>query len=145
MYRYFISVSSQINLANNLEASFCFVLFFHSCLFILTNHSFFYAFVRSFIHSLFIPQIQISRQKEHESINIRRPTTPGANRVHDSSTAREHGKGVVNQKFQLHHAKPNSHRIYLKDYEKHLQYMMDDSMYKFSEEYTVSRLTQVAW
>ena len=67
------------------------------CLFVHLLVSFSHSFSQSVIHSFsrsFIPQIQISGQKEvHESINIRRPSTTGAHRAHDSSTTREHGRG----------------------------------------------------
>ena len=46
---------------------------------------------------------------------------------------------IVNTRFQLHHAQPNTKKIYLKDFAQHLQNMLEDSGYKFSEEYEVHK------
>ena len=48
------------------------------------------------------------------------------------------GEGVVNTRFQLHHSQPNTKKIYIRDFGLHLQNMLEDSGYKFSEEYEVS-------
>ncbi len=48
------------------------------------------------------------------------------------------GEGLSNPRFQIHHSQPNTKKVHLKDFAKHLQYMLDDSGYKFSEEYEVS-------
>lgn len=47
------------------------------------------------------------------------------------------GEGLAKQRFQLHHTLPNSKKVYLRGFGKHLDNMLDDSGYKFSEEYEV--------
>lgn len=48
------------------------------------------------------------------------------------------GDGYANNRFQLHHTQPNTKKVYIKDFAHHLQNMLEDSSYKFSEEYEVS-------
>jgi hypothetical protein len=45
---------------------------------------------------------------------------------------------VINARFQLHHVQANTRKIYVRDFAHHLQGMLEDSGYKFSEEYEVS-------
>ena len=47
------------------------------------------------------------------------------------------GEGIGKQRFKIHHSQPTTRKIYFKDFRKHLQNMLDDSGYKFSEEYEV--------
>ena len=44
---------------------------------------------------------------------------------------------VINTRFQMQHTQAHSRKIYIRDFAQHLQNMLDDSGYKFSEEYEV--------
>lgn len=46
--------------------------------------------------------------------------------------------GVINARFQLHHVQANTKKVYIRDFARHLQSMLEDAGYKFSEEYEVS-------
>ncbi len=61
----------------------------------------------------------------------------------DSIVPLENGRktpAAANTRFSMHHTQANTKKIYIKDFALHLQGMLDDSGYKFSEEYEVPRV-----
>lgn len=46
---------------------------------------------------------------------------------------------MINARFQLHHTQANTKKVYIRDFAQHLHNMLEDSGYKFSEEYEVRR------
>lgn len=81
------------------------------------------------------------KECSYRSLLPKEETKP-QHRLQDSHSIVPKGNGsstpaAINSRFQLHHVQANTRKIYIRDFAQNLQNMLEDSGYKFSEEYEV--------